>query len=164
LNAPSTSPSASPSKAPTSSPVAGFATVVNGYCRDASGNMYSSASAAFSNASDGVCLNRCNQNKINRFVGVTIEEWSTEKRCYCLFSGGIPKSIKSNTDIYQPAWDVATTEPGIGEVQTSNGKKDFVCYKTFLIVKQKVEGVTGTDGYFVIEEWEEYRKSVNIKN
>jgi hypothetical protein len=131
LNAPSTSPSASPSKAPTSSPVAGFATVVNGYCRDASGNMYSSASAAFSNASDGVCLNRCNQNKINRFVGVTIEEWSTEKRCYCLFSGGIPKSIKSNTDIYQPAWDVATTEPGIGEVQTSNGKKDFVRYKTF---------------------------------
>jgi hypothetical protein len=77
----------------------------------------------FSNASDGVCLNWCNQNPVGRFVGVEVQQkTSTEKRCYCLFSGGIPKSIKTNANAYKPAWDLAETQSGIGEVQTTTNR------------------------------------------
>jgi hypothetical protein len=126
------SPSSSPSKTPTASPVAGFVLVGNDHCRDASKNLYSSVSAAFSNASDGVCLNWCNQNPVGRFVCVEVQQQtSTEKRCYCLFSGGIPKSIKTNANAYEPAWDLAATQSGIGEVQTTTNRDgDIVCYKT----------------------------------
>ena len=38
--------------------------------------------------------------------------------------------LKSNADIYDPAWDVTLTECGVGEVQIANSDEDAVCDKS----------------------------------
>jgi hypothetical protein len=85
---------------------------------------------SFTNASDGVCLNWCNQNP--GFVGVTVHQQPpTVKRCYCLFSEGVPKAIKSDGNAYDPAWEVALSQPGVGNVQTTDGDDEAICYANY---------------------------------
>ena len=51
--------------------------------------------------------------------------------CLALFFlGSVPNSIKSNADIYDPAWDVELTERGVGKVQIANSDEDAVCDKS----------------------------------
>jgi hypothetical protein len=74
----------------------------------------------------------CNQNP--GFVGVTVHQQSpTVKRCYCLFSEGVPKAIKSDGNAYDPAWEVALSQPGVGNVQTTDGDDEAICYANYRV-------------------------------
>ena len=127
--APSNSPSTSSS--PTSLPP-GFSLVGDGYCLDASNRLYSYLGEVFpAGISDMECINWCAQQLHPEFVGVEIDRRLESSQnavlCNCNFGRGQVPSDLTYFD-YNPDATHSETEPGTGEIVSSNGDTAEVCY------------------------------------
>jgi hypothetical protein len=113
----------------TSNLPSGFSLVGNGYCLDSFNRLYSYIGETFpSDISDTDCLNWCGQVPHPYLVGVEVDRRLTNYTlCNCNFGGGrIPSDI-TYVD-YNPDATHNETEPGMGEIQSSQGDPVEVCY------------------------------------
>jgi hypothetical protein len=127
--APSLSISPSVSMYPTITLPLGFSLVGNGYCLDSSNQLYSYIGETFpAGISDNVCINWCSQVLHPYFVGLEIDRrLSDYTLCNCNFGGGQIPSDVSYAD-YDPDATHNETEPGLGEIQSSQGDRVEKCY------------------------------------
>jgi hypothetical protein len=113
----------------TSNIPSGFSLVGNGYCLDSSNQLYSYIGETFpAGISDNDCINWCSQVLHPYFVGLEIDRrLSNSTLCNCNFGGGIIPSDVSYGH-YNPNATHNETEPGLGEIQSSQGDPVEKCY------------------------------------
>jgi hypothetical protein len=106
----------------------GFSFVGKGYCLDSHKRLYSYLGEVFApNISDTECLSWCSQVPHPDLVGGEIDRRLSYTLCNCNFGGGRIPSDVAYAD-YNPDATHNETEPGVGEIRSSQGDPIEVCY------------------------------------
>ncbi|KAL7502866.1 hypothetical protein ACHAXN_000749, partial [Cyclotella atomus] len=100
-----------------------------GYCLDSHKRLYSYLGEVFApNISDTECLSWCSQVPHPDLVGGEIDRRLSYTLCNCNFGGGRIPSDVAYAD-YNPDATHNETEPGVGEIRSSQGDPIEVCYR-----------------------------------